>query len=80
MLGVIKNIGDQGFTKEKEWLKYFYIMLINKEKINIMLMMQLTKKLDQLARLYNETKDPKYKEEWYKLIKSLPVPEYMART
>ena len=45
-----------------------------------MLMMQLTKKLDQLARLYNETKDPKYKEEWYKLIKSLPAPEYMART
>ena len=28
-------------------------------------------KADELARLYNKTKDPKYKEEWYKLIKSL---------
>ena len=43
-------------------------------------MTHLTTKLDELAKLYNKTKDPKYKEEWYKLIKSLPVPEYMART
>ena len=39
-----------------------------------------TDKADELARKYNRTKDPKIKEEWYKLIKSLPVPEYMART
>jgi hypothetical protein len=30
-------------------------------------------KADELARLYNKTKDPKYKEEWYKLIRSLSV-------
>ena len=40
----------------------------------------ITDKADELARKYNRTKNPKYKEEWYKLIKSLPVPEYMART
>ena len=33
----------------------------------------ITDKADELARLYNKTKDSKYKEEWYKLIKSLPV-------
>ena len=38
----------------------------------------ITDKADELAREYNRTKDPKIKEEWYKLIKSLPVPEYMA--
>ena len=41
-----------------------------------MLMIQLTKKLNELAREYNRTKDPKIKEEWYKLIRSLPAPEY----
>ena len=45
-----------------------------------MLMMQLTKKLDELAREYNRTKDPKIKEEWFKLIKSLPAPEYKDYT
>ena len=40
----------------------------------------ITDKADELAKLYIKTKGPKYKEEWYKLIKSLPVPEYMART
>ena len=25
--------------------------------------------MDQIAILWNKTKDPKYKEEWYKLIK-----------
>ena len=40
----------------------------------------ITDKADELARLYNKTKDPKYTEKWYKLIKSLPLPEYMART
>ena len=38
----------------------------------------ITDKADELAREYNKTKDPKIKEEWYKLIKSLPVPEHMA--
>ena len=40
----------------------------------------VTNKADKLAKEYNRTKDPKIKEEWYKLIKSLPAPEYMART
>ena len=40
----------------------------------------ITDKADELAREYNRTKDPKIKKEWYKLINSLPVPEYMART
>ena len=26
-------------------------------------------KIEEAARLWNKTKDPKYKEEWYKLIK-----------
>ena len=33
------------------------------EKINIL------KEVDKLANLWNKTKDTKYKEEWYKLIK-----------
>ena len=32
----------------------------------------ITVKADELAREYNKTKDPKIKEEWFKLIKSLP--------
>ena len=36
----------------------------------------ITDKADELAREYNKTKDPKYKEEWYKLIKSLPPLEH----
>ena len=36
----------------------------------------ITDKADELARKYNRTKDPKIKEEWYKLIRSLPAPEY----
>ena len=28
-------------------------------------------KLDQLANLWNKTKDPKYKNEWYKLLKKV---------
>ena len=33
----------------------------------------ITDKADELARLYNKTKDPKYKEEWDKLIRSLAL-------
>ena len=28
-------------------------------------------KLDEVANLYNKTKDPKYKDQWYKLIEEL---------
>ena len=30
---------------------------------------EMTKKLDELANLWEKTKDPKYKDLWYKLIK-----------
>ncbi len=40
----------------------------------------ITDKANELARKYNKTKDPKIKEEWYKLIKSLPAPEYRVHT
>ena len=49
-------------------------------KMKNAILKNITDKADELAREYNRTKDPKIKEEWYKLIKSLPVPEYMART
>jgi len=29
----------------------------------------MTKKIDQVANLWNKTRDPKYKDLWYKLIK-----------
>ena len=29
----------------------------------------MTEKLDELANLWNKTKDPRYKDLWYKLIK-----------
>ena len=29
----------------------------------------MTKKIDEIANLWEKTKDPKYKELWYKLIK-----------
>ena len=28
----------------------------------------MQRKIDQIANLWNKTKDPKYKKEWYKLI------------
>ena len=31
----------------------------------------MTKKIDQVANLWNKTKDPKYKDLWYKLIKEM---------
>ena len=32
-------------------------------------MAKLTKNLDEIANKYNKTKDPKYKDQWYKLVK-----------
>ena len=29
------------------------------------------KKIDEAANLWNKTKDPKYKNEWYKLLKKV---------
>ena len=28
----------------------------------------MQRKIDQIANLWNKTKDPKYKNEWYKLV------------
>tara|TARA_B100000427_G_C15259189_1_gene485765 strand:+ start:538 stop:702 length:165 start_codon:yes stop_codon:yes gene_type:complete len=29
--------------------------------------------VDELARLWNETKDPEHKEKWYKMIKKIAI-------
>ena len=31
-----------------------------------------TKELDRIANLWNKTKDPKYKKQWYALLKRVP--------
>ena len=31
---------------------------------------QNTKELDRIANLWNKTKDPKYKKQWYKILNS----------
>ena len=41
------------------------IGLLNGERKNMVSL----KKIDEVANLWNKTRDPKYKEEWYKLIK-----------
>ena len=41
------------------------IRLLNGEERN----MVTRQKIDELADLWNKTKDPKYKDEWYKYIK-----------
>ena len=51
----------QAFTK-KERIKMKNVILKN-----------ITDKADELARLYNKTKDPKYKEKWYKILKEIPI-------
>ena len=32
---------------------------------------RMTKKIDQIANLWNKTRDPKYKDLWYKLIEEM---------
>ena len=41
------------------------IRLLNGDRKN----MATQQKIDEIANLWNKTRDPKYKEEWYKLIK-----------
>ena len=41
------------------------IKLLNGERKNMVTL----QKIDKLADLWNKTKDPKYKDEWYKYIK-----------
>ena len=33
---------------------------------------EIVKRLDELANLYNKTKEEKYKNEWYNLLKKIP--------
>jgi len=37
-----------------------------------MTLRELKNKLDNLANLWNKTKDPKYKKQWYALLKRVP--------
>ena len=41
------------------------IRLLNGDRKNMVTL----QKIDELADLWNKTKDPKYKDEWYKYIK-----------
>ena len=36
-----------------------------------MALKRMTKKIDQIANLWNKTRDPKYKDLWYKLIEEM---------
>ena len=36
-----------------------------------MALKRMTKKIDQVANLWNKTRDPKYKDLWYKLIEEI---------
>jgi hypothetical protein len=36
-----------------------------------MALKRMTKKIDQVANLWNKTRDPKYKDLWYKLIEEM---------
>ena len=40
----------------------------------------MQKKIDELANLWNKTKDPKYKDLWYKLIKEYGLNNIKRRT
>ncbi len=50
-------------------------MYIRKEKTNprSAILKNITDKADQAARKWHATKDPKYREEWYKILKEIPV-------
>ena len=46
-----------------------------REKINPRnaVLKNITAKADQAANNWQRTKDPKYKQEWYKILKEIPV-------
>jgi len=48
---------------------------IKRTKINqrSAVLKNITDKTDQAAKNWHKTKDPKYKQEWYKIIKEIPV-------
>ena len=50
-------------------------MYTKREKTNPRnaILKNITDKADQAARKWHATKDPKYREEWYKILKEIPV-------
>ena len=48
---------------------------IKRTKINPrnVVLKNITDKADQAAKNWHKTKDPKYKQEWYKILKEIPV-------
>ena len=42
-------------------------------------LMMTQKKLDETAVKYNKTKDPKYKDQWYKLVEKIYGPNTIKR-
>ena len=50
-------------------------MSIKRTKINPRnaVLKSITDKADQAARKWHATKDPKYREEWYKILKEIPI-------
>ena len=49
-------------------------MSIKRTKINPRnaVLKNITDKADQAAKNWHKTKDPKYKQEWYKILKEIP--------
>jgi hypothetical protein len=58
---------DQSLVNVQAFIKNERIKMKN------VILKNITDKADELARLYNKTKDPKYKEEWYKILKEIPI-------
>ena len=50
------------------------LVSIKRTKINPRnaVLKSITDKADQAARNWHKTKDPKYKQEWYKILKEIP--------
>ena len=48
---------------------------IRKEKTNprSAILKNITDRADQAAKNWHATKDPKYRDEWYKILKEIPV-------
>ena len=58
---------DQSLVNVQAFIKNERIKMRN------VILKNITDKADELARKYNKTKDPKYKEEWYKILKEIPI-------
>ena len=50
-------------------------MYTKRERINprSAVLKNITDKADQAAKNWHTTKDPKYRDEWYKILKEIPV-------